>query len=91
MIANNFTNHLYGIAFELLKSHKIPAEIILPLISETARKAGLNNPFNLQTGPASRDDQKIIELHLADLHDKPTYEEVYRILSKSIKQKKSEL
>jgi predicted short-subunit dehydrogenase-like oxidoreductase (DUF2520 family) len=91
VIANNFTNHLYGIAFELLISHKIPAEIILPLINETARKAGLDHPFYLQTGPASRDDQRIIDQQLADLSDKPEYQEIYRILSNSIKQKKSEL
>lgn len=91
VIANNFTNHLYGIAFELLISHKIPTEIILPLINETARKAGLDHPFYLQTGPAIRDDQNIIDQHLEDLSDKPEYQEIYRILSKSIKQKKSEL
>lgn len=91
VIANNFTNHLNGIAFDLLISHKLPAEIILPLITETARIAGLDHPFRFQTGPAARNDQKIIERHLTDLKDRPDYQEIYRIITKSIQENKLKL
>ncbi len=80
----NFTNHMYGIGSELLKSKKINFELLHPLINETAKKANEMNPIDAQTGPAARNDKKIIDMHLKMLKDYPEFEKIYRFVSDSI-------
>tara|TARA_R110002167_G_scaffold109512_3_gene279322 strand:- start:4844 stop:5614 length:771 start_codon:yes stop_codon:yes gene_type:complete len=60
VFANNFTNHLYHIANEICDENQIPFEILGPLILETAQKVGGSTPFEMQTGPARRNDIKVI-------------------------------
>ena len=43
IFANNFTNHFYNIAAEMLKKKDIPFSILQPLIKETAAKIERNN------------------------------------------------
>lgn len=79
---NNFTNHLYSIAEEICKENKVPFEILLPLIKETAKKVSVMSPSESQTGPAKRNDTKTIEQQLEQLSD--NQKEIYTILTKSI-------
>ena len=51
VFANNFTNHLLGIADALLAEADLPAELLAPLVRETVDKALANPPFAVQTGP----------------------------------------
>ncbi len=87
VFVNNFTNHLYHIADEILKDFDLPFEILKPLIEETVTKLKNHKPDEVQTGPAKRNDQKIIQNHLSILDDYPEYQKIYRLLSEQIKNK----
>ncbi len=85
VFACNFTNHLWAIAQELVKENDLEFDLLKPLISETFRKAMTSEDiFKVQSGPASRGDQKIITQHLLFLKQQPEYQHVYRILSISL-------
>ena len=75
---------MYGIAESLLARHNIPFDILRPLILETARKTELGEPSEIQTGPASRNDQQIIIRHLDLLTDNPELWGIYSLISKNI-------
>jgi len=86
VFANNFTNHLYDIAAQILKDQEIDWEVLLPLIEETAAKVRTLSPKEAQTGPAVRCDLPIIEKHLDMLNDDPKKQAIYRMLSEGIYQ-----
>ena len=85
VFVNNFTNHLYQKGEEICLEHKVPFDILKPLIQETASKITRLSPEKSQTGPAIRNDQKVIQQHLGDLHS-TTQQEIYKLLTKSIQQ-----
>lgn len=64
-IANNFTNCLYAIAKEVLDEARLPFDVLYPVMEETAHKAQLLPPREVQSGPAARGDSVTIEKHLA--------------------------
>ena len=84
VFACNFANHCYSIAADLLEKHGIPFNVMLPLIDETAEKVHHLSPREAQTGPAVRYDENVMQKHEALLHDAPNYEEIYKLMSKSI-------
>jgi len=88
VVANNFTNHLWGSAFDLLKEHNIEPNILYPLMLETVRKATFEDPHEVQTGPAVRGDQQTIDRHLDKLKSDANLREIYRVLTESIAQTK---
>lgn len=81
----NFVNHLFAIGDNLLKESHISFDILMPLIDETVRKIKMDNPLKVQTGPAVRDDKKVMANHLELLNDMPEFQEIYKLLSSSIK------
>ncbi|MBO9673827.1 MAG: DUF2520 domain-containing protein [Sphingobacteriaceae bacterium] len=85
VFACNFPNHLYALANRVLQQNDLDFEIIRPLIAETADKVMVNLPENVQTGPAVRADETTINKHLSMLKDMPELQEIYQILSNSIK------
>jgi predicted short-subunit dehydrogenase-like oxidoreductase (DUF2520 family) len=82
VFVNNFVNHLYHIGNEICEQNKVPFEILLPLIKETANKIMTLSPFEAQTGPAKRNDTKTIRKHIAMLTK--NQQEIYTLLTKSI-------
>ena len=70
----NFANHMYALA----------ADLLLPLIDETARKVHELEPKLAQTGPAVRYDENVISKHLEMLADEPEMQELYRLISENI-------
>jgi predicted short-subunit dehydrogenase-like oxidoreductase (DUF2520 family) len=84
VFANNFVNHLFGHAFSLLEKEEIDKTIIFPLIDETVRKAFSNNPFDIQTGPAIRNNTKILEKHMKLISHNESLQSIYRTLSENI-------
>jgi predicted short-subunit dehydrogenase-like oxidoreductase (DUF2520 family) len=89
VFACNFTNHLWGIAQEIVQDNNLEFELLKPLINETFRKAMASEDiFKAQTGPARRGDNKIITQHLLFLKQQPDYQQVYRVLSEGILKKK---
>lgn len=79
---NNFVNQLYKIGFDICKANAIPVEILYPLLKETARKAVISDPVEVQTGPARRNDRKTITGHLELLSGDE--EKIYKLLTQSI-------
>jgi len=82
VFVNNFVNHLYLIGHEICEQNKVPFEILLPLILETANKITALPPLVAQTGPAKRNDTKTIQKHLGMLNK--NQQEIYTLLTKSI-------
>lgn len=89
VFANNFTNHLLGVAKQILERKNIPFDIIFPLIDQTIVKAKQNNPFDVQTGPSKRQEIAIMENHKSRLDDDER--EIYEVLSKKIIKKQDSL
>ncbi len=83
VFACNFTNHIYALAVKILQGQEIPADVLLPLIDETAAKVHTMTPAEAQTGPAIRYDENVINKHLAMLDD-PDMRSVYQLISQSI-------
>lgn len=85
VFACNFTNHFYTIAENILAEKNLSLDILRPLIKETALQVMDKSPSQLQTGPAVRGDEKIMQQHLNYLATKPELAELYKKLSESIK------
>lgn len=79
----NFTNYLYSIGENICQENQVPFEILHSLMTETTRKATLNSPKKMQTGPAKRKDQDTMETHLSQLKN-PDFKEIYSLLSQCI-------
>lgn len=84
VFVNNFTNHLYQIGKDICDEHRVPFEVLKPLIQETAEKINTLAPSDAQTGPAKRNDSNTIESHLAFLTNE-NQKNIYNILTQSIK------
>jgi predicted short-subunit dehydrogenase-like oxidoreductase (DUF2520 family) len=84
VFANNFTNHMYHLAYKICEDNAIPFTILESLIKETSHKIETSTPFEAQTGPAKRGDTAIIEKHL-ELLPHTKIKEIYSLLSQSIK------
>ena len=83
VFVNNFTNNLYKIGNDICIENKIPFEIVLPLIKETAEKITRLSPLDAQTGPAIRNDEETIYSHLAFLTNE-NQKNIYKLLTQSI-------
>jgi Uncharacterized conserved protein len=84
VFANNFSNHMYGIADELLKKNDLSFELLFPLIEETAHKAMKLNPWKAQTGPAIRNNAGIMKKQTEMLASEPEWQKIYTFVSESI-------
>ena len=82
VFVNNFTNHLIYLSKQYIDSQKLNWEILKPLLEETINKLQYLDPFDAQTGPARRNDQKTINDHLKQLDGNSR--EIYHAISKSI-------
>jgi predicted short-subunit dehydrogenase-like oxidoreductase (DUF2520 family) len=84
VFACNFTNRLYTLAQKLLEDYQLDFDLLRPLISETAQKVQEFMPKEVQTGPAIRNDEKIINSHLKQLETHQTHLAVYKLLTEQI-------
>lgn len=85
VFVNNFSNHLYAVAEEILSQHGLGMNLLHPLIEETARKVGQFSAKEAQTGPAARGDMETIERHLAALASSPEYRKIYELMTEGIR------
>ena len=85
VFANNFTNHVLGIADALLTEAGLPPALLAPLVRETVDKALANPPFSVQTGPAVRQDLPTLAAHQAALAAHPAWQAIYAQLTASIR------
>lgn len=84
VFVSNFTNHMYGIAEDILESHELPFDILKPLIMETAQKIWKHKPADAQTGPAVREDISTIDTHMEILGKFPEFKKIYEMMTKDI-------
>lgn len=88
VFTNNFTNHMYHIAYDLCEKHKLDFSLLYPIILETAQKVINEQPNKMQTGPAIRDDMITMKKHKALLEQNIDYKKIYSLISKSIQDNK---
>lgn len=87
VFANNFVNHLYTLASDLLDHHALSFEHLEPLIRMTTQKVLASSPMDVQTGPAVRNDTIIIKKHLELLNFSPEMKKLYAALSEDIQKR----
>ncbi|MGA9212630.1 Rossmann-like and DUF2520 domain-containing protein [Kaistella sp.] len=84
VFACNFVNHLFARAKEISDSQEIPFDYFLPLIKETTEKIEILEPKLAQTGPAVRNDERVLKLHEELISDEEQLK-IYKIMNESIK------
>lgn len=84
VIVNNFVNFLAAKSFEFLDNNNIEGDLLQPLLKETLARLQTNHPSEMQTGPAKRNDKKVIEKHLKQLDSNPKLQSLYRLISQQI-------
>lgn len=91
VFACNFTNHLLALAKEIVDREELEFDLLKPLIQETFHKAlAANDPVSVQTGPAARNDQKVIQSQQDYLTPFPDEQKIYKMLTESIIRKAAE-
>ncbi len=85
VFVNNFVNHLFAIANEIIERENLQANMLEQLIKKTLENAIGQNPKEIQTGPARRNDTETIAKHLTILKSiSEKYADIYKVLSDSI-------
>ena len=88
VFACNFANAMYAAGCEVVRNAGFSFDVLKPLIVETARKAAeCQNPHDVQTGPAVRNDIVSINRHLELLQNNEMYKlnHIYETISDYIK------
>ncbi len=80
----NFVNYMYSVGYDLMEEYKLDFNLLKPLIEETAKKVMYANPKDVQTGPAVRFDEQVMNKHLQFLENKAHLQELYSFVSKQI-------
>ncbi len=86
VFACNFTNNMYAIADKILTENGMDFSMLHPLIKETTEKVLNNKPLNVQTGPAIRNDEYILNEHIKMLEYYPDLTKIYTFVSQNIKE-----
>lgn len=87
VFASNFTNSLYGAAFELLEKRGFDTSLLQPLLVESFEKFLELGPEKAQTGPAKRGDDTTIRKHTEFLEQDKELLNIYNLLSAYIAKK----
>lgn len=89
VIVNNFINHLFCLNGEWLEKNNSDFDLLIPLINKTISNASESDACKIQTGPALRKDQAVINDHIKSLDGLPELQELYKVFSHSIQTKHS--
>lgn len=86
VFACNFANYCYDAAKQITDAQEVDFSLLYPLMLETAAKATQNPPRQVQTGPASRGDEAILQLHetLLAQGEQASLLPMYRLISEHI-------
>ncbi|MGB0779229.1 MAG: Rossmann-like and DUF2520 domain-containing protein [Flavobacteriaceae bacterium] len=85
VFSNNFANHLFARAAALCEQQQVDFKLLLPLLTRSVQQLHTQQPIALQTGPARRQDKKIVAAHL-ELLEEATNKEIYTLLTKAIQE-----
>ncbi|MDR1864892.1 MAG: DUF2520 domain-containing protein [Bacteroidales bacterium] len=86
IFGSNFVNSLYVVAAQILHEAGLGFEVLSPLLLETARKAVASGcPGKVQTGPARRNDQQVLQRHIGLLAAYPEWQKLYVQMSDCIR------
>ena len=83
VFANNFSNHMFFLSSRICEEQGVSFDLMRPLIRESCVKVMEQKPYDAQTGPARRGDQKTLEAHLNMLASSDL-RSIYSTLSESI-------
>ncbi len=83
VMVNNFTNHLYTLAYEHALQNELPVEILYAIMRQGPEKAIELGPKKAQTGPAVRFDTPTLAKHMDSITNEDV-QELYKLLSASI-------
>jgi predicted short-subunit dehydrogenase-like oxidoreductase (DUF2520 family) len=84
VLVNNFTNHLYQLAWDYCDANGLDFQLLQPLILETAQRVAHHAPATVQTGPAIRNDEVTMNRHMDELKQHPQLAALYEMMSASI-------
>lgn len=86
VFACNFSNFMQVIASDIVDENQY--ELLKPLIEETFNKLKKASPSVIQTGPAIRDDKKVLaKHHIVLVQEYPEYSYLYNTITDLIKNK----
>lgn len=83
VFACNFSHHMLSISKEIMDNEDLDYSLLLPLIEQNNKKSLLEDPQKLQTGPAKRNDVKLINEHIKEIKNLH-HKDIYRLLSDNI-------
>lgn len=84
VLINNFTNHLACLTEQFLLDNKLDPKVLSAIKEYTFDIITKGSACALQTGPAQRNDEKVIRKHLKLIKDEKMLKEVYKVMTKSI-------
>ena len=84
VIASNFTTHCITLSDQILNEQNLDKEILKPLIRSSIEKALSLGGRAAQTGPAIRQDKKVMDKHLKLLEENLLLKKIYTLVSESI-------
>jgi predicted short-subunit dehydrogenase-like oxidoreductase (DUF2520 family) len=84
VIMNNFSNHLFTLAYDYCKKENLDFRLLIPLVTDTGERLKLKPPSQLQTGPAARNDMSTIRYHLEQLKNYPDLADIYKLFTEKI-------
>jgi predicted short-subunit dehydrogenase-like oxidoreductase (DUF2520 family) len=85
VVGNNFTNFLLGICTDICKEQRLPFNLLQPILQQTLDRVQLQDPKEVQTGPARRNDTGTQQAHLELMQAHPAWQAVYTAISAAIK------
>lgn len=83
--SSNFANHLFQLSANYCEKEGIDFNLFLPLINAAVEELYHKDPAQIQTGPALRGDEVTMQQHRKLLEAYPQMEEIYSLLSDSIR------
>jgi hypothetical protein len=82
--SNNFTYHLLSMVKEYCIKNEVNFKDLKPLLEKTIETALNEDPFIVQTGPAIRAENTLIEKQIKELKEFENLQEIYEIFTKQI-------
>ena len=84
VLINNFTYHLLSSAKAFCEKNNIDYNYFQELLFQSIKNVQDEDAFQLQTGPAKRNDKAIIENHLQLLAKSKDYQDIYKLITENI-------